>query len=66
MTKLSKIILRIIALPFVTAIILISYITFALGRSFDFLRYGGEFNSYSKNETATIQDIYNELKNKRI
>ena len=60
-----KIILRIIVLPFVFSIILISYTYHAFRNSILFLIHGGEWNTYAKNDKGTIQEIFIELKNAR-
>ncbi len=55
-------IIRIISSPFILGLVLITHISFAFKRTFDFIRYGGEFSNYDKNERATIQDVYEKLK----
>ena len=60
-----KLITRIIVTPFAFAIILIAYIAHAVHRTFLFLKYGGEFISFTEHERPTIEDIYNELKAQR-
>lgn len=58
---MKKYILRIIAYPFVLSTILIAYIYHAINNSMRFLRYGGEWIAYAKNDTKTIQDVYLKL-----
>jgi hypothetical protein len=60
-----KILLRFMAFPFVLGLILISYNYAAIKRAFYFLKYGGEFINYEKNEQIRIHDIYLELKKKK-
>lgn len=60
--KICRIIKRILVYPFVLAIILISYNIHGLRNSILFLMHGGEWNTYNKDDQATIQDIYMELK----
>lgn len=60
--KIINTILRIIALPFVFAIILIKYNAHAIVNVACFLIYGGEWITYAKDDRATIQYIYRELK----
>jgi hypothetical protein len=59
-----KYIKRILAAPFVFGLVLITHVFFAFKRTIYFIKYGGEFSNYNKNEKATIQAIYEELKNK--
>lgn len=56
-----KILLRLIALPFVIGLQLITYIKDLFQTSYMFLRYGGEFIRYKQHRT-TIKDVYDELK----
>ena len=58
-----KILLRILASPFVLALMVIAHTYFVLRRWVDFLRFGGEFIQYSKDDSDTIHKIYMELKN---
>ena len=57
-----KIIIRILGFPFVLGLIFLSYNIRAFKRAIDFLRYGGEWINYDKNERITIQKIYEELR----
>ena len=51
-----KLIIRIIASPFVFALLIISHFTFVIIRTTDFIRFGGEFIHYRSNEErATMQ-----------
>ena len=54
--------LRLIAFPFVFALLFIAHTAFVLKRTYHFLKYGGEFVSFGQNEKATIQDIFEMLK----
>ena len=53
-----KILKRILASPFMLAILLIYGIAFILKKWIDFLRYGGEFITYNKYKPKTMQGIY--------
>jgi len=53
---------RLIAFPFVFALILIMNIISVLNRAWHFLRYGGEFVNFEENERETISGIYEMLK----
>ena len=59
-----KIIKRIIVLPFVFGLLLVSALFYAFKRGFLFIKHGGEFILYEKDEQTTIDSIYNELKKK--
>lgn len=60
-----KMILRIIAYPFVLGLILVSYNYHAIRNSFLFLLYGGEWTTKAKGDNVMIKDIYEELKQQR-
>ena len=53
-----KNIVRILASPFVLAIILIGFNYSAFVRWINFIKHGGEFINYDKDEKTTIHDIY--------
>ena len=55
-------ILRIIVAPFVLGIILTAYIYFSFRRTYHFIKYGGEWINYDRDDRITIQDIYQKLK----
>jgi len=58
-----KLIIRIIASPFVFALLMLSHFTFVIIRTTDFIRFGGEFIHYRSNEEkATIAKILEEIK----
>jgi hypothetical protein len=57
-----NIILRIIASPFVFCLFIIIHAWIPIKGTFLFLRYGGEFMAYLKDDKATIAKIYEELK----
>jgi|JI9StandDraft_1071089.scaffolds.fasta_scaffold555142_2 hypothetical protein len=60
-----KLIIRIIASPFVFALLIISHFTFVIIRTTDFIRFGGEFIHYRSNEErATIAKILEEINEK--
>ena len=54
--------LRLIAFPFVFALLFIAHTSFVLKRTYHFLKYGGEFVSFRQNENATVSDLFNMLK----
>ena len=54
--------LRLIAFPFVFALLFIAHTAFVLKRTYHFLKYGGEFVSFRQNENATVSDLFNMLK----
>lgn len=56
-----KFICRIIALPFVFGLILVTYNVHVVKYSILFLLYGGEWITYKKGERKTIQDIFKKL-----
>ena len=60
--KTKKIILRIIVSPFVFVIILIPFFIGFINRFWLFLKYGGEWISYGKDDKITMQMIFDELK----
>ncbi len=62
--NIFNLIKRIIALPFVLALILVSYNLHGVRNAFLFLLHGGEWITYKKQDKKCIQDIYLELKNK--
>ena len=53
---------RLLALPFVSAIILIAHALFVLKRIYHFLLYGGEYVNFEENERENIAGIYDMLK----
>lgn len=57
-----KTIIRIIASPFVFSICFIGSTCVAFNRTYLFIKYGGEWINYEKDETKTIKDIYQKLK----
>jgi len=57
-------VLRLIAAPLILGIILIKYNAHAIVNMICFVRYGGEWITYAKQDNHTIQDIFNELKNR--
>ena len=60
-----KLIIRIIASPFVFALLMLSHFTFVIIRTTDFIRFGGEFIHYRSNEErATIAKILEEINKK--
>ena len=59
-----KIILRLLVSPIILLLLIITYLFSAIKRWVLFLRWGGEWINYDKNDRATIDDIYQELKSK--
>ena len=57
-----KIFKRLLTTPFVFGLILISHNWEVLRRIFYFIKYGGEFINYRKNDSKTVLDLYNILK----
>lgn len=60
-----KIIIRVIVFPPVFMILAIAALASLFRYSFLFLRYGGEMTAYTKDDKATIESIYTELKSNR-
>ena len=58
----KKFALRLITCPFVFALIFISHNLFVLKRTYHFLKYGGEYINFEQDERATIQSIFEMLK----
>lgn len=61
-----KIILRLLATPFVFGLILITHLYYVFHRTYWFIRYGGEYIGYEPNDRATIKDLYLELQIARL
>ena len=63
-TKFNKrnFIRRIIALPFVFAIIFIAHNAFVLKRTFHYFMYGGEYVNFEENERDSMAAIFEMLK----
>ena len=60
-----RLIIRIIASPFVFALLILSHFTFVIIRTTDFIRFGGEFIHYRSNEErVTIAKILEEINEK--
>jgi len=57
-----KLLLRIIAAPFLLGFTLIAFNAKAILLMIRFIRYGGEFISHGKKEGLLISEIYEELK----
>jgi len=67
MNKPTRIILRLLMIPFLLCIILIRYNYAALKHAFLAVKYGGEWITYmEKDEFKTIQEIYMEIKDQRV
>lgn len=62
--RIINIVLRVIALPFVLAIILIKYNAHAIVNVVMFLVHGGEWITYAKDDKKTIYDLYKVIKEK--
>lgn len=63
--KVTNLILRILALPFILGIVIIKYNYYVIVQCCLFLKYGGEWITYAKGDRNTILDIYKELKDNR-
>lgn len=57
-----KLIIRIIASPFIFGICFIGNTCVAFNRTYLFIKHGGEWINYEKDETKTIKDVYDKLK----
>lgn len=65
--KKIKILMRIMSYPFILGLILLSYNAHAILNSIYFLRYGGEWITYSKGDTqTTIKDIFEQIKKQNL
>ena len=60
--KNKSTLLKIIASPFVLGLMLITYNYSCIKRWLLFLKYGGEFIDYEKDDLITIHEIYHKLK----
>ena len=54
--------LRLIVFPFIFALLFIVHVAFVLKKTYHFLKYGGEYINFEQNEKATIQGIFEMLK----
>jgi len=61
MKKIRNLILRILVLPFILGILLITYNFYAIRRAYLFLIYGGEWINYDDKDKITIKMIYDKL-----
>lgn len=63
-TKFNKMrfVHRLIAFPFVFAIIFIAHNLFVLKRTWHYILYGGEYINFEENERINMLEIYNMLK----
>jgi len=57
-----RLVIRLISLPFVFCLLLITHNVFVVKRTFHFIMYGGEYINFEENERHSILDIYNMLK----
>ena len=57
-----KVLMRILVSPFVFLLILVTYNLHAIRNTFMFLKHGGEWVTYAKDEKATMERIYDEVK----
>lgn len=62
MIKIRKFALRLLVFPFVLGIIVVRYNFAAIGQALGFIRFGGEWITYSIADKQTIKDIFEELK----
>jgi hypothetical protein len=58
----KKIILRILVSPVILLMLMITYLFYSIMRWLSFMRYGGEFINYEKDDHITIKMIYRSLK----
>ena len=61
----AKVVIRLALLPAAATLHIIPYLIAFVSRLYRWVMYGGEFTVYRKDEPATIQDIYDELKEQR-
>ena len=59
--KLVDYCFRIISLPIIITILLISLVKHVIEYSVRWIKYGGELNVYDKNTRTSIQDIFNKM-----
>ena len=57
-----KLVLRLVSVPIVFLLVFIAHTFHAFKRTWLFIKYGGEFANYERNDDVTMQDIYKELK----
>ena len=62
--KTFKTILRFIVLPIILVLVLVTYNYWGLIKVIYFIRYGGEWITYHKDDRKTIQELYELLKEK--
>lgn len=56
-----KYVLRILVVPFVLGLLVVFYLYYAVFRTFQWVKWGGEVNVYNeKLNRATIQDVFNQ------
>jgi hypothetical protein len=58
-----NIVLRVIALPFIFGMFAVIHVAITVKGTWFFLKYGGEFMAYLKDDKPTIAKIYEQLKN---
>jgi len=62
----AKVLMRLLACPFVFVIGCIPSVFANIIRTIYFIKYGGEWYSYAKDDKPLISDIYNKLKNNEV
>lgn len=62
----KQILLRILVIPIIAILGLITHIVLWLKFIWQYILYGGEMITYDKNTRLMIFDVWNELKNKQI
>lgn len=62
--EINRLILRIITSPFLLIMMLVFHIYTGFLNTFLFIKYGGEWMTYSDEDKSTIYKIYKELKEK--
>lgn len=57
-----KILLRLLVSPFILGLLMVTYSYGCIKQWFKFIRYGGEWINYEKDEYKTIKDVYELIK----
>jgi len=60
----KRIVLRFLVSPFILGILIVTYGKALFRHFIKFIRYGGEWITYEKEDPKRMQDIYNLLKDK--
>jgi len=62
----KKIVLRLLVSPFILGILFITYTYQCVKHFIGFVRYGGEWVTYEKEQVKVMADIYKVLKDKTV